>query len=163
MDYNRLVKDTNGLTEAELLNKLNEHFIVTETLEEPVQSIGVHHILMYINEKWYNLQAKESIINRGHPVESLDTHILSEYLLKTILGITSLKTGDRIDFISGNKGMTGIKNKVDSGKFKIGFGLYPVSPKQLKDVADANLIMPPKSTWIEPKLRSGLTIYPLND
>ena len=90
-------------------------------------------------------------------------HILSDHLLKPIFNITSLKTDQRIDFISGNKGLNGIKKAVDSGKFKVGFGLYPVSPKQLKDVADANLIMPPKSTWIEPKMISGLTIYPLND
>jgi len=118
---------------------------------------------MYIDKSWYNLQAKEEIINRDHPVERLDTHILSHYILKPILGIKSLKTSGEVDFISGNKGLSGLSDSVDSGKHKIGFGLYPVSPKQLKDVADANLIMPPKSTWIEPKMRSGLIIYPLND
>jgi uncharacterized protein (DUF1015 family) len=163
MDYNRLVKDLNGMTTDELLNQLDTSFIVTELPTDGIQLRGLHNILMYINSKWYNLQAKEEIINRDHPVESLDTHILSSHLLKPILSITSLKTDQRINFISGNKGLNGIKKAVDSGKFKIGFGLYPVSPKQLKDVADANLIMPPKSTWIEPKMRSGLTIYPLND
>ena len=163
MDYNRLVKDLNGMTIEELLKQLDTSFIVTELPTDSIQLRGLHNILMYMNSKWYNLQAKEEIINRDHPVESLDTHILSSHLLKPILSITSLKTDKRIDFISGNKGLNGIKKAVDSGKFKIGFGLYPVSPKQLKDVADANLIMPPKSTWIEPKMRIGLTIYPLNE
>ena len=163
LDYNRLVKDLNNLSENELISKLNKYFIVTELQNKDIQSRGLHNILMYIANKWYNLQAKEEIINRNSPVESLDTYILSHYILKPILGIKSLKTDDRIDFISGSKKLIGIKNKVDSNQFKIGFGLYPVSPKQLKDVADAGLIMPPKSTWIEPKLRSGLTIYPLND
>ena len=163
MDYNRLVKDLNGMTIEELLKQLDTSFIVTELPTDSIQLRGLHNILMYMNSKWYNLQAKEETINRDHPVESLDTHILSSHLLKPILSITSLKTDKRIDFISGNKGLNGIKKAVDSGKFKIGFGLYPVSPKQLKDVADANLIMPPKSTWIEPKMRIGLTIYPLNE
>jgi len=151
------------MTIEELLKQLDTSFILTELPTDSIQLRGLHNILMYMNSKWYNLQAKEEIINRDHPVESLDTHILSSHLLKPILSITSLKTDKRIDFISGNKGLNGIKKAVDSGKFKIGFGLYPVSPKQLKDVADANLIMPPKSTWIEPKMRIGLTIYPLNE
>lgn len=163
MDYNRLIKDVNNLSTPELLSQLEKNFIITEPNEKVTQAQGMHHISMYIDSKWYNLQAKEEIINRVDVVESLDSHILSHYILKPILGIKSLKTDDRIDFISGNKGFDGIEEVVNSGKFKVGFGLFPVSPKQLKDVADANKIMPPKSTWIEPKMRSGLTIYPLNE
>jgi len=163
MDYNRLVKDLNGLSKTQLLEALNDSFIVSKVDSDEIHSRGLHNILMYIDDDWYNLQAKEEVINRDNPVESLDTYILSHYLLKPILGIKSLKTDKRIDFINGSKGILAVKNKVDSGQFTVGFGLYPVSPKQLKGVADAGLIMPPKSTWIEPKLRSGLTIYPLND
>lgn len=163
LDYNRLLKTTNNLSTTELFEKIEVSFIVTHVNSKDLHYRGLHNLLMYIDQKWYNLQAKEEIINRDNPVESLDTHILSNYILKPILGIESLQTSDKVDFISGNKGLSGISNHVDSGKSKIGFGLYPVSPKQLKDVADANLIMPPKSTWIEPKLRSGLIIYPLND
>lgn len=163
MDYNRLVKDLNGLSTSDLISKLEDFFIVSQLPQDDIHSLGLHNILMYVDSVWYNLQAKEEIINRDNPVESLDTHILSHNILKPILEINSLKTDKRINFISGNKGLNGIKDAVDSGKYKVGFGLYPVSPKQLKDVADANLIMPPKSTWIEPKMRSGLTIYPLND
>jgi len=162
-DYNRLVKTTNNLTKKDLISQIENYFIVTEVNTEDIHYRGVHNLLMYIDENWYNLQAKEEIINRNSPVESLDTFILSKYILKPILGIKSLQVSDDINFISGNKELKGISDNVDSGKHKIGFGLYPVSPKQLKDVADANLIMPPKSTWIEPKMRSGLIIYPLNN
>ena len=163
LDYNRLVKTTNGLSKTELISKIETSFIVSKVDSEDVQSRGLHNILMFIDSDWYNLQAKEDIINRDNPVESLDTFILSHYILKPILGIKSLQTDSNIDFISGSKTLKGISDAVTNKNFKVGFGLYPVSPKQLKDVADANLIMPPKSTWIEPKLRSGLTIYPLND
>ena len=163
LDYNRLVKTTNNLSKDDLISKIEDSFIVTQVNTQDIHSRGVHNILMYMEGAWYNLQAKEEIINRDNPVESLDTYILSHYILKPILGIKSLQTDENIDFISGNKGLSSISNKIDSKQFKVGFGLYPVSPKQLKDVADANLIMPPKSTWIEPKMRSGLTIYPLND
>jgi uncharacterized protein (DUF1015 family) len=163
LDYNRLIKTTNNLSTTELITEIENAFIVTAISSEDVYSRGLHNLLMYIDDSWYNLQAKEHIINRDNPVESLDTFILSNYILKPILGIKSLQVSDDIDFISGNKGLKGISDSVDSGKHEVGFGLYPVSPKQLKDVADANLIMPPKSTWIEPKMRTGLIIYPLND
>ncbi len=163
LDYNRLLKTTNNLSKLELLTKIEKSFIITKVSSEDIHYRGLHNLLMYIDESWYNLQAKEEIINRDNPVERLDTHILSHYILKPILGIKSLQTSEDVDFISGDKGLKGISDTIDSGKYKVGFGLYPVSAKQLKDVADANLIMPPKSTWIEPKMRSGLIIYPLND
>ena len=163
LDYNRLVKGLNGLSVDELLSKIEDNFIVTNVSEDIPKSRGLHQILMYVENQWYNLQAKEDIINRNNPVESLDTYILSHFLLKPILGIKSLQTDERMGFINGRKKMDGIKSLVDAKKFDIGFGLSPVTPKQLKDVADANLIMPPKSTWIEPKLRSAMVIYPLND
>ncbi len=163
LDYNRLVKGLNGLSPKELINKIENNFIITKINDEHPKSRGLHNILMFLDNQWYNLQAKEQIINRNSPVESLDTYILSHYLLKPILGIKSLQTDERMGFINGRKGMDGIKNLVKTNKFDVGFGLAPVTPKQLKDVADANMIMPPKSTWIEPKLRSAMVIYPLND
>lgn len=163
MDYNRLVKGLNHLSPQQLLEKIESNFIVTPIQDEHAQTRGLHHILMYLDNKWYNLQAKEDIINRNSPVESLDTYILSHYLLKPLLGIKSLQTDERMGFINGRKGMNGIKELVDQQTYNVGFGLAPVTPKQLKDVADANLIMPPKSTWIEPKLRSAMIIYPLNN
>jgi len=118
---------------------------------------------MYLENSWYSLTPKELIIDLNHPVKKLDTAILTSLVLKPILNIHDLKTDDRIDFVSGDKGMKGLKKLVDKGEAKLAFALYPISPQQLIEVADANLIMPPKSTWIEPKLRSGLTIYPLDD
>ncbi|MGV6861251.1 MAG: DUF1015 domain-containing protein [Putridiphycobacter sp.] len=163
LDYNRLIKGLNELSKTKLLEAIEKDFIISKLEEENPVSKGLHNILMYLENDWYNLQAKENIINRDDPVKSLDTYILSHYILKPILGIKSLKTDERVGFINGRKGMDGIKKLIDNKQYNIGFGLAPVSPKQLKDVADANLIMPPKSTWIEPKLRSALVIYPLNE
>jgi len=163
LDYNRLIKGLNNLTINELLDKISVNFIITEVKEENPKTRGQHNILMYVDKKWYNLQAKEKIINRNHPVESLDTYILSHFILKPILGVKSLKTDKRVGFVNGRKGMKGLKEIVNNQDYDVAFGLSHVTPKQLKDVADANLIMPPKSTWIEPKLRSAMVIYPLND
>jgi len=118
---------------------------------------------MCIRDSWYSLVAKPSSIDSNHPVKKLDTYILTEKVLTPLLNIRDLKTDDRIQFVSGEKGMKGLKKLVDKGPWEVAFALYPISPSQLIDVADANLIMPPKSTWIEPKLRSGLTIYPLDE
>jgi uncharacterized protein (DUF1015 family) len=160
-DYNRLVKDLNGLDNETFLEQLAASFLVTKIRNEDAVPFGLHEISMYFDEQWYKLTAKEGTFDRSHPVERLDTDILTKNILTPILGLTDLKTDDRIGFIDGKLGMNGIKERVDSGKFRIGFGLFPVSISQLKQVADAGLIMPPKSTWIEPKLRSGLTIFPL--
>lgn len=161
-DYNRLIKDLNGLSKTEFLSQLETSFIVTPILNEDAKPMGLHEISMYFDEQWYKLTAKEGTFDRNHPVYKLDTDILTKNILHPILDIHDLKTNERISFVNGRKGMEGIKQAVDGGKFVAGFGLFPVSVSQLKTVSDERLIMPPKSTWIEPKLRSGLTIFPLD-
>ncbi len=160
-DFNRLVKDINGLTENEFLQELRKNFHVEDLGDTLCVPQKLHHLSMYFNEKWFSLTCKAEMVKTDHPVDALDAHFLSETVLGPILGITDLKTDNRVSFLGGLEGMEGLKNAVDSGKYKVAFGLFPVSIDQLKQVADANLYMPPKSTWIEPKLRSGLVIYPL--
>jgi len=161
-DYNRLVKDLNGLDPSEFLNKISEFFIVTKALNDEAAPTGLHELSMYLEEQWYKLTAKEGTFDRDHVVYRLDTDILTKNILNPILDLHDLKTDNRINFINGRLGMDGIKDAVDNGKAKVGFGLFPVSVEHLKKVSDENLIMPPKSTWIEPKIRSGLTIFPLD-
>ena len=162
MDYNRLVKDLNGMTGQEFIQKISGSFDVRKLgASEDPRPAKFHELSMYMNGYWYKLIAKPGTFDEHHSVKSLDTNILSENLLTPILNITDLKTDERIEFLSGNKGLHGIELCVDSGAAKVGFALFPVSVAQLKRVSDENKIMPPKSTWIEPKLRSGLTIYPL--
>jgi len=161
LNYNRVVKDLNGLSEKEFLTKIEELFSISELGNSEHQPQKLHAISMYLNKTWYKLVPKPNSFDANHPVNSLDTAILADNLLTPILNINDLKTNQRIEFISGNKGIEAIQNSVDADVLKVGFVLFPVSVQQLKKVADENLIMPPKSTWIEPKLRSGLTIYPL--
>ena len=118
---------------------------------------------MYLEGNWYSLDAKKEIVHNNEPVGSLDAFILTEHILSPILNIHDLKTDKRISFVSGIKGMEELKNQIDSGKFKVAFGLYPVEMKQLKHIADTNNSMPPKTTWVEPKMRSGLVIYSLSE
>lgn len=162
LDYNRLVKNLNNLSSEAFLEKVGESFIVTEIHKEDAAPSGLHEISMYLNEQWYKLTAKEGTFDRTHPVYRLDTDILTKNILSPILGIDDLKTDQNISFINGEKGMEGIENAVKLGDAKVGFGLFPVSVEHLKRVSQEDLIMPPKSTWIEPKLRSGLTIFPLD-
>ncbi len=161
LDFNRIVKDLNGHQTAAFLTAIQATFSITEKEGKTYAPSRAGEISMYLDQKWYALTPKPEFINHSHPVECLDTYILTHLILKPILNIQDLKEDERIDFVSGDKGMKGLKKMVDKGFAKVAFGLFPISPKQLIDVADANLIMPPKSTWIEPKLRSGLTIYPL--
>jgi uncharacterized protein (DUF1015 family) len=162
MDYNRLVKDLNGLSIEEFLSKVSTRFKIHRLqAEDDERPTRFHEISMYLDKTWYKLIPNAGSYDENDSVRSLDTAILSENLLLPVLGISDLKTDYRIDFISGNKGLEAIEKCVDSDQAKVGFALYPVSVEQLKRVADENKIMPPKSTWIEPKLRSGLTIYPL--
>lgn len=161
-DYNRLVKDLHGLSIPDFLDKISTAFIVTKVLNEEAAPMGLHEISMYLDEQWYKLTAKEGTFDRDHPVHKLDTDILTKNILNPILDLYDLKTNERIYFIDGRRGMAGIKEAVDEGKAVVGFGLFPVAVEHLKRVSDENLIMPPKSTWIEPKLRSGLTIFPLD-
>lgn len=161
-DFNRLVKDLNGITKDSFLKQLEEQFEVLPKGEiELYRPTEYHEISMYLDHEWYSLKMLSGTFEEGHPTGSLDCQILSENILDPILGVKDLKTDQRIGFAGGPEGIEQMKASVDCGKYRVGFGLYPVTIDQLKTVADNHLIMPPKSTWVEPKLRSGLTIYPL--
>ncbi|MDI1355498.1 MAG: DUF1015 family protein [bacterium] len=158
-DYNRLVQDMNGLTEAELLTKLRLKFNVSEVKQEIFKPEKKHELSMYVAGKWYSLLAKEGTYNSADPVGSLDASILTEHVLSPLFNIHDLKTDKRMGFVPGVKGAEELKKKVDEGKAAVAFGLYAVTMEQLRWIADTNNIMPPKSTWVEPKMRSGLVIY----
>lgn len=160
VEYNRVVNHINGLTEEEFLDKLSTSFEI-EPKKSSFSPSEIHHFSMYLNKKWYLLRTKKELLTNNNIIQNLDAKILSDFVLNPILNIKNLKTDSSISFIEGTKGVEGLKKAVDSGKAKIAFGLFPVSIEQLKAVADANEVMPPKSTWIEPKMRSGLTIYDL--
>ena len=163
LDYNRLVNDLNGLTVADFLAKIELNFEVSKVENVHLHNRSDKNILMYLDAIWYNLAVRDNSVNESDVVECLDTAILTAKLLTPILDIHDLKTDERINFINGVKGLDGIKLAVDEGDARVGFALFPVSVAQLKAVADNDRIMPPKSTWVEPKLRSGLTMYPLTD
>lgn len=162
-DYNRVVKDTNGLSVADILNKLKTDFEVDALDAKDFKPQQKHVISMYIENKWYALKAKSTIYNPKDPIGSLDADILTKHILSPILNIHDLKTDKRIGFVPGIKGSGELKELVDEGKAAIAFGLFPVTMEHLKWIADTNNIMPPKSTWVEPKMRSGLLIYSLED
>jgi uncharacterized protein (DUF1015 family) len=162
-DYNRVVKDLNNLSPAELIKKLRSKFDVTEIKAEDFKPSSKHELSMYVDYKWYSLKAKENTYNPKDPVGSLDAAILTEHILSPIFDIHDLKTDKRIGFVPGIKGSKELKKQVDEGKAEIAFGLYPVTMEHLKWIADTNNIMPPKSTWVEPKMRSGLVIYTFED
>lgn len=160
-DFNRLVKDLNKLSEEEFMAKLSVNFNV-EKMGSKFSPSKLHEFSMYLNENWYKLNLKNAADKLSDPVDRLDSSILTKYVLDPILGINDLKTSTRVYFMGGLKGMEGLQRDVDKKKAKVAFGLFPVSIKQLKEIADTNNIMPPKTTWIEPKLRSGLTIFELS-
>lgn len=161
MDYNRVVKDLNGLTKDELIEKLKEKFVVTEsTSEEPLKPAKKHTFGMYVEDKWYLLEAKDGIYNSDDPIDSLDVAILQNNVLTPILGIEDVRTSDRIDFIGGIRGLKELEKRVHSD-MKIAFSMYPTEVHDIMDVADIGEVMPPKSTWFEPKLRSGLFVHKL--
>ena len=162
-DFNRVVRDLNGLSEKEFIKKLSENFDVIEKGEDVYKPLKKHNFSMYLEGRWYSLDAKKEIIHNEEPVGSLDASILTEHILAPILDIHDLKTDKRIGFVSGIKGMKELKHQVDKWNFKVAFGLYPVAMEQLKYIADTNNIMPPKTTWVEPKMRSGLVIYSLSE
>ena len=162
LEFNRLVKGLNGLSKNELSDQLSLFFDISK-LRKPSKPSQVHEVTVCIEGDWYLLNFKPHIINENHPVDSLDPEILTKFVLDPILGIKDLKTDNRIEFISGAESIDKIDEQVKRKKFDIGFVLYPVSMSQVKAVADNNMIMPPKSTWVEPKLRSGLTIYNINE
>jgi uncharacterized protein (DUF1015 family) len=159
MDYNRTIKDLNGLTPGKLIEKLGHGFIVKEKGKSIYKPTKLHNISMYLDGNWYSLTAKEGTYNDNDPIGVLDVTILTNEILGPILDIQDLRRSKRIDFIGGIRGLDELKNRVDSGKMKVAFALYPVSMEQLLTIADSGNIMPPKTTWFEPKLRSGLVIH----
>ena len=163
IDYNRVVKDLNGLSPADLIKKLEESFVVEKKGAEIYTPSQLHNFSMYLDGAWYSLTAKPGTYNDADPIGVLDVTILSNLVLDKILDIKDLRTSKRIDFVGGIRGLGELKRRVDSGEMKVAFALYPVSMKQLIDIADTGNIMPPKTTWFEPKLRSGLVIHSLED
>ena len=162
IDYNRVVKDLNGLTPEEFLGKLKEHFTVDDKGTEEYRPAALHNFSLYLGGHWYSLTAKPGTYNDNDPIGVLDVTISSDLILRDILGITDLRTDKRIDFVGGIRGLGELKRRVDSGEMAMALALYPVSMKQLMDIADTGNIMPPKTTWFEPKLRSGLVIHKLD-
>ena len=162
IDYNRVVKDLNHLSEAGLIGKLEVGFKVEKMGADIHKPEKLHEFSMYLAGSWYKLTAKEGTYNDHDPIDVLDVTILSNQILKPILDIQDLRTSKRIDFVGGIRGLAELQKRVDSGEMKVAFALYPVSMKQLINIADTDNIMPPKTTWFEPKLRSGLVINPLD-
>ncbi len=161
IDYNRVVKDLNGMTPAEFIGKLEKFFIVEEKGTEIYTPSALHNFSMYIDGKWYSLTAKEGNYDDNDPIGVLDVTVLSSLVLDNLLDIKDLRTSKRVDFVGGIRGLGELKKRVDSGEMAAAFALYPVSMKQLIDIADTGNIMPPKTTWFEPKLRSGIAIHKL--
>lgn len=161
IDYNRVVKDLNGLSAEEFLNAVSKNFVVEEKGAEIYKPQALHNFSLYLEGKWYSLTAKEGTYNDNDPIGVLDVTISSNLILDEILGIKDLRSDKRIDFVGGIRGLGELKKRVDSGEMKVALALYPVSMKQLMDIADSGNIMPPKTTWFEPKLRSGLVIHKL--
>ena len=159
IDYNRVVKDLNGLTPEQFLEKLSADFKVEAKGTEIYKPCGLHNFSMYMGGKWYSLTAKEGTYNDSDPIGVLDVTVLSNLVFDKLLDIKDLSTSKRIDFVGGIRGLGELKRRVDSGEMVAAFALYPVSMKQLIDIADTGNIMPPKTTWFEPKLRSGITIH----
>jgi uncharacterized protein (DUF1015 family) len=162
IDYNRVVKDLNGLSSKELLEKLAIDFDLKLKGTEIFKPEKLHEFSMYLDGKWYSLNAKKGTYNDNDPIGVLDVTILSEQILGKHLDIKDLRTSKRIDFVGGIRGLTALKNRVDSGEMRVAFALFAVSMKQLINIADSGNIMPPKTTWFEPKLRSGLVIHELS-
>lgn len=162
MDYNRVVKDLNGNSKDEFITKIKEKFEVEEYNEKgSLKPEKAHTFGMYLDNKWYLITAKNEIIDENDPVKVLDVSILQEYLLTPILGIGDPRTDKRIDFVGGIRGLEELEKRVDSGEMTVAFSMYPTSMEQLMNIADADKIMPPKSTWFEPKLRSGIFVHKL--
>ena len=162
IDDNRLVRDLNGLSPAEFLEKLEYKFIVKDMGTVTYAPDKLHNFSLYLEGRWYSLTAREGTYDDNDPIGVLDVTISSDLILRDILGITDLRSDKRIDFVGGIRGLDELKNRVDSGEMAMALALFPVSMKQLMDIADTGNIMPPKTTWFEPKLRSGLVIHKLD-
>ena len=162
IDYNRVVKDLNGLSKEQFLDALTDAYIVEDMGTEIYKPCKLHEHSMYLDGRWYKMTAKAGKYDDNDPIGVLDVTILSNNVLDKILGIKDLRTDKRIDFVGGIRGLGELKRRVDNGEMKVAFALYPVSMKQIIDIADTGNIMPPKTTWFEPKLRSGLVIHTLD-
>ena len=162
LDYNRVVKDLNGMSSEEFLKALTEDFVVTDKGTEIYKPKHIHEFSLYLDSHWYSLIAKVGTYDDADPIGVLDVDISSRLVLDKLLGIKDLRTDKRIDFVGGLRGLTELKRRVDSGEMKMALALYPVTMQQIMDIADSGNIMPPKATWFEPKLRSGLIIHSLD-
>ncbi|MBP3744209.1 MAG: DUF1015 domain-containing protein [Prevotella sp.] len=162
LDYNRVVKDLNGLTSEEFIAALQKNFVVVDKGEEIYKPAQMHEFSLYLDSHWYSLTAKEGTYDNTDPIGVLDVDISSRLILDEILQIGDLRSSKRIDFVGGLRGLGELKRRVDSGEMRAALALYPVSMKQIMDIADSSKIMPPKATWFEPKLRSGLVIHKLS-
>jgi uncharacterized protein (DUF1015 family) len=162
IDYNRVVKDLNGLTPTEFIQKLEKNFIVEPTGTEIQRPKNLHNFSLYLDGRSFSVTAKPGTYDDNDPIGQLDVTITSNLILDEILGISDLRSDKRIDFVGGIRGLGELKQRVDSGEMALALALYPVSMKQLMDIADTGHIMPPKTTWFEPKLRSGLVIHQLH-
>ena len=162
IDYNRVVTDLNGLSSEDFLSALSEDFVLTDKGPEAYRPSALHEFSMYLDGRWYCMKAKEGCFDDNDPIGVLDVTVLSNLVLDKVLGIKDLRTDNRIDFVGGIRGLEELSRRVDSGEMAVAFALFPVSMKQLIDIADSGNIMPPKTTWFEPKLRSGLAIHKLD-
>ena len=163
IDYNRVVKDLNGLSDEEFLRRLEKHFTVEAKGEEMYKPQRLHNFSLYLSGKWYSLTARPGTYDDSDPIGTLDVTISSTLILDQILGIRDLRSDRRIDFVGGIRGLGELKRRVDSGETRMALALYPVTMAQLMAIADSGQIMPPKTTWFEPKLRSGLIVHKLKD
>jgi len=162
LDYNRVVKDLNGLSSEQFIDALNKNFIVEDKGTDIYKPAKLHEFSLYLDKHWYSLQAKEGTYDNNDPIGVLDVDISSRLILDQILNIGDLRSSKRIDFVGGLRGLGELKRRVDNGEMRAALALYPVSMKQIMDIADSGKIMPPKATWFEPKLRSGLVIHKLS-
>ena len=161
LDYNRVVKDLNGMSSEEFLNALTTNFTVEDKGTEIYKPAKLHEFSLYLDSHWYSLTAKDGTHDNNDPIGVLDVDISSRLILDAILGIKDLRSDKRIDFVGGLRGLGELKRRVDNGEMRMALALYPVSMQQIMDIADSGKIMPPKATWFEPKLRSGLIIHKL--
>lgn len=159
LDYNRVVRDLNGMTAAEFLDRLTEHFDVTPIGPQPYRPAEQHEFALYLEGTWYSLKAHADSFDASDPIGVLDVDISSRLILDALLGITDLRRDKRIDFVGGLRGLEELQRRVDSGEMKLALALHPVSMDQIMNIADSGNIMPPKATWFEPKLRSGLVVH----
>ena len=162
LDYNRVVKDLNGLTSEQFLDALKKNFDVEDKGTEIYKPAHLHEFSLYLDQHWFSLTAKEGTYDNNDPIGVLDVDISSRLILDEILKIGDLRSSQRIDFVGGLRGLSELKRRVDSGEMRAALALYPVSMQQIMDIADSGKIMPPKATWFEPKLRSGLVIHKLS-